>query len=261
MPTGLFSKILVISLLINLVFTAAIQAKNSPRGVNEKFAINALQAIHSAQATFAATAGNGNYGSFEQLKNANFIDNVLATGEKYSYRFTITTTNSVPNQASTFQVSAVPRLYGKSGKRSFFIDTSGVVRGADRNGGAATAGDPPVPINCGESGAILSMRTLHSAEITYGATAGNGNYGTLKQLAQTGLINSFLATGTHCGYLFTISTTAASTNAPARFAVKAVPVQYGVTGFRSYYVDESGVIRGADRGGAEATADDPPIEQ
>lgn len=260
MPTGLFPKILVILFLISLGFAKEIQANNSPRLINEKFVINALQIIHSAQVTFNATVGNGNYGTFEQLKNENFIDGVLATGEKYSYRFTVIITNGAPNQAASFQVSAVPQRYGKSGKRSFFIDESGTVRGADRNGSPANGSDPPVPVNCGESGAILSMRALHSAEITYGATAGNGNYGTLKQLAQAGLINSYLATGTHCGYLFRIYTTASSTNTPATFAVKAVPVQYGATGFRSFYIDEQGILRGADRGGAEATANDPPIE-
>jgi hypothetical protein len=43
-----------------------------------------------------------------------------------------------------YQVVAVPVEYGPKGRRSFFMDESGVVRGADHQGGAATVADPPV---------------------------------------------------------------------------------------------------------------------
>lgn len=260
MPTGFFLKIFVVSLLISFGFTAQIQAESSPRIINEKFVINALQTIHSAQVTFNATVGNGNYGTFEQLRNENFINGVLATGEIYFYHFTITTVAASPNQPARFQVSAVPQRYGKSGKRSFYIDESGVVRGADKNGEPATVNDPLILINCGESGAIFSMRVLGSAEATYQTISSNGNFGTLAQLAEASLINAYLENGENCGYLFRVQITVRSNETPAGFAVRAVPRQYGVAGFRSLYIDESGVLRGADKGGAEANADDPPIE-
>jgi hypothetical protein len=34
--------------------------------------------------------------------------------------------------------------YGEMGIRSFYIDTSGIVRGADKNGAPADVNDPPV---------------------------------------------------------------------------------------------------------------------
>jgi hypothetical protein len=260
MPAGFFLKIFIVAVLISSGFAANIQANGSPRIINEKFVVSALQTIGSAQATFQATAGNRNYGTLEQLGNKNFIDGVLATGEKYFYRFTITIVDRSENQPARFEISAVPNRYGKSGKRSFFLDESGVVRGADRNGEPANSNDPSVPINCGESGAIDSMRWLQGAEETYRATVGNENYGTLTQLAGAGLINAYLSNGENCGYSFRVQITIRSNETPARFEVRSVPTQYGVTGLRSFFVDESGVIRGADRGGAEANSDDPPIE-
>ena len=43
-----------------------------------------------------------------------------------------------------FEAVAIPLDYGKTGKRSFFIDKSGVVRGDDHDGGRATIADKPV---------------------------------------------------------------------------------------------------------------------
>ncbi len=144
MPAGFFVKLFLVLFLIGSGFTEAVQAKSSPRIRNEKFVMQTLRTLAGAQMTFMATAGNGNFGTFEELGNIGIIDSVLATGEKYSYRFTITIISSAPNQPAEFRVSAVPQRYGKSGKRSFFIDQTAVLRGADRNGEPATVDDPPI---------------------------------------------------------------------------------------------------------------------
>ena len=47
------------------------------------------------------------------------------------------------------------------------------------------------------------MRTIHSAEIVYQATAGAGKYGTLVNLSGQNMFDSVLATGTKSGYSFT----------------------------------------------------------
>lgn len=239
------------------IFTTHIEAKNSPVLINERFAINALKIISGAQATFKAS--NTHFATLQQLGDAGLIDPVLATGEKYGYYFSVTLITYTPTQATGFQVSAVPRRYRKSGRRSFYLDESGVIRGADRGGNPATAEDKPIPINCGESGTINILRTFSGAEATYYSS--NINYGTLAQLIKVGLIGEYLADGENCGYLFTVSITPRSGNIPPAFNVRATPQQYGVSGIRSFYIDETGVIRGADKGGAEANADDPPIEQ
>ncbi len=112
-----------------------------------------------------------------------------------------------------------------------------------------------------EGAAQSSLRTLHAAEATYQATKGAGNFGTLSELAAEGLIDSRLATGTKSGYKFTVELTTNETNYPG-FAVVGVPMTYGGvegTGVRSFYVDETGVIRGGDKFGRPATREDLPL--
>jgi hypothetical protein len=258
MTARLFLKFLSFLILINLVFAENTQVNSSPGIFNEKFVINALHSLNSAQAAHQAT--HGNYGSLEQLRSENFIDSVLATGEKYSYVFTVTTVLQAPNQFPRFQVSAVPQRYSKSGRRSFYVDESGVIRGADRNGEPATIEDSVVPQICFANHPISNMRTFIGAEATYHGAISVGNYGTLPQLVTQGLINPYLLNGESCGYMYRVQVIDLTPTTASSFEVKSVPQQYGVTGFISYFTDQTGVIRGADRGGAEANADDPPVE-
>lgn len=248
MLVALFSVLFVTSFCFSQTVSAAGSAQ-----IRERLVVNALQTIMSAQATYQATSSTGIYGSLEQLRHQNYIDAALATGTKYSYYFTVTV------GSGGFKVSAVPQRYRKSGIRSFFLDESGVIRGADRNGGPATTEDLPVPVNCGEIGAVSVMRIFSGAQSTYLATIGEGSYGNLSQLLDAGLVGASLSAGVNCGYIFSVVVVAPTANSPAGFRVKSIPEQYGISGSRSFYVDETGVVRGADRGGAEATADDPPI--
>jgi type IV pilus assembly protein PilA len=112
-----------------------------------------------------------------------------------------------------------------------------------------------------EGAAQSSLRTLHAAEATYQATKGAGNFGTLSELAAEGLIDPRLATGTKTGYKFTVELTTNELNYPG-FAVVGVPMTYGGvegTGVRSFYVDETGVIRCGDHFGRPATKEDVPV--
>ena len=231
--------------------------------VNEKFATHALQTIHAAEMTFSSTAGAGNFGSLQQLRNEGFIDVVLGTGEKYGYRFSLTTSPFMPGQSfARFELSAVPLRYGKSGKRSFYIDQSGTVHGEDHNGEPATVKDPVISVCYGEAGVIASMRAFNPAESTYFATVGvNLHYGSMVQLNGLGLIDQALADGENCGYFFDVVTIAAvpATGTPASFKVTARPWNYPVSGIRSFYIDQTGVLRGADHGGAPAGPKDPPV--
>lgn len=229
---------------------------------NERFAILALQTLHSAEVTYSNVYSNGNYGSLNNLRQLNLIDAALATGDKYGYHFVIETVAGTGTTPANFIITATPKIYRKTGRKSFHIGTSGIIRGADKNGAPANANDPIIENQClpNEDCTISNMRTLHSAEVTYQATLGNGDYGTVSQLYTANLISELLARGYANGYRFTITTVARTNNTEASFIITAVPINYGVTGTRSFYIDTSGIIRGTDKNGAPATADDPPIE-
>jgi hypothetical protein len=111
-----------------------------------------------------------------------------------------------------------------------------------------------------EASAIRVLRTLDSAEATYQATSGNGNYGTLEQLGDANLIDTTLARGSRNGYRFTVRIiTEATSETPAKYEAVATPISYRRSGRRSFYVDESGIIRLSDKAGREASANDRPL--
>jgi hypothetical protein len=58
--------------------------------------------------------------------------------ERSGYKFELTV------GGDRFEVSAVPVEYGKGGTLSLYIDSTRVLRGADRNGASATIADPPI---------------------------------------------------------------------------------------------------------------------
>ncbi|MCY7345165.1 MAG: hypothetical protein LH614_03010 [Pyrinomonadaceae bacterium] len=253
-------KLFVIPFLFSLLLAFGSEAfANSPTQ-NERFVIRSLRTIGSAQATYAASTGNGNYGTLQNLGQANFIDSVLAEGLKYGYIYEIRRVLNTGTTPSSFYAAARPVSYRKTGRKSFYIDESGVTRGADRGGASATANDPIVENDCfpNEECTIADLRGLFGAQNTYRGI-GNENYGSLSELYAIGLIPAGLAGGLFHGYAFVCTVAPRTNNSDSTFKITAVPINYGATGVRSFYLDESGIIRGADKNGAPADANDPPI--
>ncbi len=96
-----------------------------------------------------------------------------------------------------------------------------------------------------EGSAISGLRALSSAQATYKASAGAGEYGTLVQLQGEGLIDAVLSAGTKSGYTYTMTALASDATRPARYDADSVPPSVtGITasGTRSFYTNESGVI-------------------
>jgi hypothetical protein len=111
-------------------------------------------------------------------------------------------------------------------------------------------------IKYNEAGTIATLRTLFSAEATYQSTTGNGDYGTLEELARENLIDPVLAEGHRYGYFFRIRREKSSPESRSSLEIVAVPQSYRRTGRRSFYISETGVIHAADKHGAEANPKD-----
>jgi len=82
---------------------------------------------------------------------AGMIDADLAAGSKdgYTFRYRIVPaanaqTSEDANKKAGYELAATPYDYGKTGKRSFFLDSSGILRGADKQGVVATSDDPRI---------------------------------------------------------------------------------------------------------------------
>jgi hypothetical protein len=102
-----------------------------------------------------------------------------------------------------------------------------------------------------ETDVMARLRAIAAAEARYGIESG-GEYGTLEQLIQTRYIND-PSSGKLTGYRFEVRVK------PGGFEATAVPVKFGVTGTRSFYLDETNIMRAADKRGASATASDPEV--
>jgi len=122
-----------------------------------------------------------------------------------------------------------------------------------------------------QASAVLSLRIINTAEATYVDTY-KGRYspslaalgpppeGTQPSAAAAGLVDSLLAGGgVKSGYRFTYAPGPPDKAGHIQsYAVTARPSVYGATGNRSYFTDQSGVIRmtSEDR---SATATDSPL--
>lgn len=107
-----------------------------------------------------------------------------------------------------------------------------------------------------EGSAIYSLRQVAAAEATYQAKF--GKYATLDELAEQKLIDPRIATGSRNGYNFAVELTTDDEEFGG-FAVTGVPITYRNTGNRSFYIDETQVIRAADNAGAPPTKYDQPL--
>ena len=76
---------------------------------------------------------------------AGLVDAELAAGGKggYVFRYLLVLTKGEGVEAR-FELTATPIDYGKTGRRSYFLDASGTLRGGDKLGATATVADPRI---------------------------------------------------------------------------------------------------------------------
>jgi len=143
-------ELLIVVAIIGII--AAIAIPNllaSRRAANEASAIASIRTMTSAEATYAATVGQGAYGTLALLNGQGLIDSVLAGADvtpKSGYLF-----NATPSGAGTaaspfaYVTGTAPAQYSgvtATGTRKFCSDTAGVVN-------AVTAADStPASASC-----------------------------------------------------------------------------------------------------------------
>lgn len=123
------------NLILTMVAGISSATKNPPPEMNEAIATGMLSYIAGVEDTYKSTAGKGKYGTLDQLVEQKLIQKGMF--DRYQYNFEVTVIGD------QFEAVATPKEYGKSGKRSFFVDKSGVVRGDDHGGAPATVADKP----------------------------------------------------------------------------------------------------------------------
>ena len=137
-------ELLIVVCIIGII--AAIAIPNllaSRRAANEGSAQSSLRTIHSAEGTFQATIGSGNFGNLggaactpdgsANLCGQSLVDRLLGRGSKSGYNFAVTKTDLVSGTSpASFYATAVPQVtsgVGKTGTRRFGVATNGTLHG------------------------------------------------------------------------------------------------------------------------------------
>jgi hypothetical protein len=90
-----------------------------------------------------AKLGPAKRGSAVGPEGASLLDPDLASGTRtgYIFRYVILGGSNLGAPAK-YEIAATPETYGRTGRRSFFRDTSGVMHAADRQGAVGSEVDP-----------------------------------------------------------------------------------------------------------------------
>lgn len=153
-------KLLSVGLLLVDIPALGREWQESDLRARERNAIATMHRVASALKSYQSAYGNLPE-TLEQLRpppqggaspeTAGLLDSELAEGLAGGYRLrysivpaTGEDNESERNKGAGFTLGAAPVVYGKDGRRSFLLDASGTLRGADKNGAVATINDPTV---------------------------------------------------------------------------------------------------------------------
>lgn len=125
-----------VSLVRSYALAIAVSVKDAPVLMNESMAFYALQRIVWAESAYKDDKKKERFGTLEELLAEDLLEKTFI--ENHEYRF------EVEVVGDKFEVSATPKSYGKTGRRSFYVDQTGTFRAADRKGQPATSDDPAV---------------------------------------------------------------------------------------------------------------------
>lgn len=123
-------------------------------------------------------------------------------------------------------------------------------------------------MSANEACAIGSLKTVAAAQTDYRNNSVPHTY--TRELAcllsgngagGIAFIDPALGTGTKCGYRIAMDAQSPDLDSTlSEWSATAWPVVYGSTGVRSFYINETGIIRGADINGNPGTEDLPAID-
>ncbi|MBV9405687.1 MAG: prepilin-type N-terminal cleavage/methylation domain-containing protein [Acidobacteriaceae bacterium] len=144
---SLIELLIVIAIILIILSIALPKMSQSQRYGREMKAMAEIGTIQKAEVQYYSQFNH--YGTLGQLgppassgaqegaDAADLIPPGLATGSSGGYNFTVTVT------PSGYTVTALPKAFGSTGKRSFYSDESGVIHISDKSD-PATASSPTV---------------------------------------------------------------------------------------------------------------------
>jgi hypothetical protein len=125
------------NLVLMMVAGVSATTNRTPVQTNEEIGKAALYMISRAETTYKDGKGKGSYGTLDQLIAENLLSKEML--EKYGYKIEVTA------MGTRFEATATPKEYGTSGRFSYFVDETRIIKGGDLGGSPASASDPAMP--------------------------------------------------------------------------------------------------------------------
>ncbi len=122
------------NLLLMAVAGVSGESNEPPEIANERAVLGTLYYLVHLESS--AMSEKGSYLSLDELVAQHKITREQLVAKGYHIEVTLV--------GNGFEVVAVPVEYGKTGKMSYFVNESGVIRAGDHGGGRATLADRPV---------------------------------------------------------------------------------------------------------------------
>lgn len=128
---SLIELLIVIAIILVIVTIAVPQYNKYQMAARETAVLDELGTIYGAQISYYSTFGKyaSNLsdlgpptGGTEGPQGAGLISKTLADGSHNGYKFTLA------GNGSAFTVTAVPETFGSSGRRTFFMDQTKIIR-------------------------------------------------------------------------------------------------------------------------------------
>jgi prepilin-type N-terminal cleavage/methylation domain-containing protein len=130
---SLIELLIVIAIILIILSIALPQMSKSRMNAQEMAAVATMRTINSVQTQYMSQFGvfatslaqlgpPATAGAVEGPQNAGLIPGSLATGASGGYNYTITATGG------GYAISAVPKAFGSTGRRTFYSDQSGIIR-------------------------------------------------------------------------------------------------------------------------------------
>ncbi len=134
-----FSPIGIPGLIATQVMGSNIQSRAD---ANEVTAQQALRQVALAEKNYAAKH-DGHFGTLDEIAKAGVVKFNFETlkREPQTYRYEL----KLKPDAAGYEATATPAAYGRQSRASFFVDESGKMRKADKNGEPATVKDEMLP--------------------------------------------------------------------------------------------------------------------
>jgi hypothetical protein len=198
-----------------------------------------------------------------------------------------------------WSLEAHPLEYGPAGRLSLYIDASGIVRAQDLGGRPGTEDMPELEtgtIEDYEAKACRALRALSAAQTNYSFISESHTFAPSLQKLHSGdgaggkpFISERIASGQVYGYVVTLGvgdflcsghwdkagrpipgaacaarqdglcTLHRKAGVYYAWWAEAHPIEYGKTGRRSFYIDDSGLVRGEDVGGKPGSPELPEL--